>query len=396
MYARILVPIDNSRHSDEALRIAARLGLRLASTVVGFHVYAARLHEDRFLQMESGLPDRYREPAELVRQRSVHESLIADGLRLISHSYLDHAQQICCEAGLPIERRLAEGKNYVETIREAEAGDYGLVVMGVLGLGARRRSLIGGVTERVLRRCPVDFLLVRKTPAEGNGLMVSLDGSANSFKALSVALALGKALGEPVEAVSVFDPHFHIAAFRSIAKVLSKEAGRVFRFDEQQKLHEEIIDAGLEKLYRGHLETAARLAEGANTPLKTTLLEGKPFQRVLDHAESEKPSLLLAGRFGLHRTELSDIGSTSENLARLARCSVLVVNGELVVEREAEAAPFLRESPIWTAAAEDRLQNVPPFARGMARQAIEDYAFQHGYAEITPEVMTKARAEFGV
>jgi len=396
MYQRILAPVDNSRHSDEAVRLAARWADRLGATLAGFHAYAAGLHETRFKQMEPGLPERYQAPEELQRQRSVHETLISEGLRIVSDSYLDHAETLCRELEVPFERRLAEGRNYVEILREIDRDGYDLVALGVLGLGARRRSLIGGVSERVLRRSSIDVLLARKALPQSRGVMVAIDGSPNSFKAVERALLLGKALEEPVEVVTVYDPQFHVVAFRSIANVLSEEGARLFRFQEQQKLHEEIIDKGLAKLYRGHLKTAKVMAEEAGQQVQATLLEGKPLQRVLDYAGKRKPALLVAGRHGLHRTAYAEIGSTSENLARLSKCSVLVVNGELTMKREPPGQTESQPAISWTSEAEARLESVPPFARGMARQAIEEYARRHGHPEVTPEVMTEARAKMGM
>ena len=54
-----------------------------------------------------------------------------------------------------------------------------------------------------------------------------------------------------------------------------------------------------------------------------------------------------------------------------------------------------KETVVWTAEAEKRLENVPAFARDMARQAIERYAVEEGHAEITPEVMKRARERSG-
>ncbi|MBI2855950.1 MAG: universal stress protein [Chloroflexi bacterium] len=396
MYKRILVPIDNSRHSDEAVSVSARLAERLGSTVIGFHAYAARLHETRFRQMEPGLPDRYQAAEELQHQRSVHETLISEGLRIVSDSYLDHAQETCRELEVPFERRLAEGRNYVEVLREINRDGYDLVAMGALGLGARRRSLIGGVSERVLRRSPIDTLLVRKEQPDSRGVMAAIDGSPHSFKAVERALQLGRALKQPVEVVSVFDPQFHIVAFRSIANVLSEEGAKLFRFQEQQKLHEEIIDKGLERLYRGHLETATRMAQASGQPVETTLLTGKPFQRILEYTGRRRPAILVVGRFGLHRTEYSDIGNTAENLARLARCSVLVVAGELTPTRESSWQGQTVPGITWTEEAEARLQRLPPFAQRIARQAIEEYARNRGLVEVTPEAMTEAREKMGM
>lgn len=396
MYKKILTPIDNSDDSRAAIQASATIAQALGSTVVGFHVYAAGLHENRFRQMESGLPEKYQQPEELQHQRTIHETLISEGLRIISESYLDYAEEICREVEVPYERRLAEGRNYVEVLREIEGDGYDLAALGALGLGAGSLSLIGGVCERVLRRSPIDVLVVRKSLPDNQGVMVAIDGSPGSFKAVDTALLLGKALKQPVEIVSVFDPEFHIVAFRSIADVISEEAGALFRFEEQQKLHEEIIDKGLEKLYRGHLETATRLAKKIGQTVETTLLTGKPFQRVLEYIDERRPSLLVVGRFGLHRTEYADIGNTSENLTRLAPCSVVVVSGELDPEQEQPSTAQSTPEIPWTDEAEARFQKVPSFARGMARQAIEEYALSHNYPQVTPDVIADARTEMGM
>ena len=76
------------------------------------------------------------------------------------------------------------------------------------------------------------------------------------------ALSFAQLFNLKLDSVSVFDPHYHRVAFESIAKVLSKEAGQVFRFKEQETLHEEIIDKGLAKIYQGHLDRADHMAKG--------------------------------------------------------------------------------------------------------------------------------------
>jgi hypothetical protein len=53
-------------------------------------------------------------------------------------------------------------------------------------------------------------------------------------------------------------------------------------------------------------------------------------------------------------------------------------------------------SPSWSPAATERLERVPNFVRGMVKKIYGDYAKQHGVAEITPEVMDRARADLGL
>jgi len=89
MYKHVYVPVDNSEHSNRAIDLAVELGKAFGARLTGSHVYAARLHDYRFKQMEYTLPEEYKDENELERQRKIHDSLIAMGLQLISESYLD-------------------------------------------------------------------------------------------------------------------------------------------------------------------------------------------------------------------------------------------------------------------------------------------------------------------
>lgn len=56
----------------------------------------------------------------------------------------------------------------------------------------------------------------------------------------------------------------------------------------------------------------------------------------------------------------------------------------------------MAEKPRWTEPAEKAFERVPPFARAMAKQMIEDYAVDKGVSEITPEILKEARAKYGM
>ena len=73
MYREILVPVDNSQCSDWAVDRAIELGRASGGRITGTHVYAARLHDVRFRQLESGLPAQFQTPDEIKRQRKIHE-----------------------------------------------------------------------------------------------------------------------------------------------------------------------------------------------------------------------------------------------------------------------------------------------------------------------------------
>lgn len=388
LYRKILLCTDNSAHSDDATSQTGILARAFGSTVVVAHVYAARLHDRRFADLEPGLPKEYQDPKRLEASRRTHDSLIGKGLHMISDSYLEAARAKL--DGISVESKSIEGKNYVELARESTNG-YDLAVIGARGLGLASldghcpAGTLGSVCERFLRRTRTDVLIVKDSRPIAGTILVGVDGSPESYAALRRALKFAKAVGARVEAVSCFDPHFHPVAFQSIAGVLSEKDARVFRFKEQEDLHDRIINQGLENLYGSYLENARFLARGRGQEIETRLLTGKPAYELARLANEIEPTLTLVGRFGLHRTDDLDIGSTAEAVVRLAPGNVLVVN-----ERP-------DDQPLsWTKEAEERLEKVPEFMRPMVKKAIESHARSRGLPQVTAEVVTSAKTSHGV
>ena len=389
MYKTVYIPVDNSEHSNMAIEIGVMLAKEFGATVIGSHAYAAKMHDKRFKQMESGLPEEYHDEKELERQRRIHDSLITRGLEIITDCYLDIIDNKCQGQNLSFERKSLEGKNFQAIVKDITDSRYDLVVMGALGIGAVQDSVIGSVCERVVRRTRTSDMFIAKhtKPLDGNRkIVVAVDGSSQSFGGLKTALELAKSVHGEVEAVSAFDPYFHYAAFNSIADVLSEEAGKVFRFKEQEKLHEEIIDSGLAKIYQAHLDICKQIAEAEGVKIKTTLLDGKPFDRVLQYVKKENPWVLIMGRIGVHSEEDMDIGSNSENLLRMVPCHVLISNRTYVPPIDTIAEYTIA----WTDEAKKRMEKVPIFARGVAKTAVHRYAIEKGHSIISNEVVDAA------
>ncbi len=390
--ARILVALDASVHADRALEEAVRLAASAGGTITGIHAYAARLHDNRFRQMEGGLPERYRKEQEMEHQRDVHDSLITRGLGIISDSYHDSAVPVCDGAGVAYRRLSPEGKNYRRIVEATATGEHDVLVLGALGLGVVPGAVVGTVCERVVRRTPIDVMVVRSPDrALGDGpLVVGLDGSTRSFGAFKTALDLGRRLGAPVHAVAAYDPYFHYVAFNKIADVLSEEAGQTFRFKEQEELHEEIIDAGIAKIYQSHLEVARAVAEAEGVEIVCELLDGKPYQVIAQYLEKVGASLLLVGKTGIHADPDLDIGGNAENLLRNAPCHVWFGQTSYTPPLEAVA----RETITWTEEAEAKMAGVPETARAMVRLAILRLAQESGHTVITSSLIEEATDRF--
>lgn len=389
---RVLVAIDASDHSDRAVAEGARLAASARGTVTGIHVYAARLHDRRFRQMEGGLPEPYRKEGEMVRQREVHDSLITRGLDIISDSYHEAAAPVCERAGAAYRALSPEGKNYRRIVEATASGEFDLLVLGAVGLGAVTGSVTGTVCERVVRRSPVDVLVVRDAErALGDGpVVIGLDGSQQSFGVLKTGLDLARRLGAPVHAVAAYDPHFHHVAFRRIAGVLSEEAGRVFRFKEQERLHEEIIDSGLARIYRSHLDVARHVADEEGVSLVCELLEGKAHRAIGEYLKKVGASAVVLGKTGIHADAELDIGGTAENLLRAAPCHVWLGQATYAPPLEMLA----RETITWTEEAEGMMAKVPETVQPMVRMAILRLTADKGHTVVTSALIEEATRRF--
>jgi len=387
-YQHLLFAADSSDHANQGMQDAIALAKIFSANISGAHVYAAKLHDMRFRQMEGGLPEQFRQEQELERQRDVHDDLITRGLSIITDSYLDQVDRACEEQGIKFKRRSLEGKNYRELTREANNGQYDLLIMGAQGLGAIKGSLLGTVCERVARRSKIDTLVIKKPQksiCEGP-IVVAVDGSQFSYGGLLRGIALAQAWDVPLHVISAFDPYYHYVAFNRIAGVLSEEAGKVFRFQEQEQLHEEIIDSGLAKIYDGHLSVAKGIAEDFDINIETSLLDGKPWDAILKYTKQHNPSLLILGKTGIHADDELDIGGNTENLLRLVDCAVLMT--QTAYQPRLERLADVTTS--WTVEAEKRMENVPSFVQNMARAAILRYAQQHGHTVITESIVEEA------
>ncbi len=312
MYRTIYVPVDNSDYSNASIDLALTLGKAFRSSLIGSHVYAAKLHDVRFKQMEFTLPDEYKEETELEKQRKIHDALIARGLHLISDSYLDQMDARAKEAELSFERKHFDGKNFEAIVRDVNESGYDLVILGALGQGAVKDSLVGSVVERLLRRTEVDTLVVRSLaqgpaatepgttkPAAIDGrIVVCLDGSPHSWAALVTACRLATHFEKAVDLLVV-------------ASTATPE-------DEGAR-----EDAAL---LRAHLQVAERYAKAQGVETSCHLLESPGLSReaIVVWVQATPPWLLVAGRCGSDANGTAPIGSTTEHLLRHVPCNLLV------------------------------------------------------------------------
>ena len=183
--------------------------------------------------------------------------------------------------------------------------DASLLVVGARGLGGFDELLLGSVSDQCVQyaHCPV--VVVHSEPGDypvrpaGSHIVVGIDGSLGSNRALGWALAEARIRSAPVDAVYGWQ-YPPVGAF-----VMGPHHG-------SDVVAHEVVGAAREQ--------SARLAPGI--PFTATATFGAAVPTLLDACR--EADLLVVGYRGHGRFEHALLGSVAHQCARHARCAVVV------------------------------------------------------------------------
>lgn len=298
-YRTIMVPLDGSDFSRQAVPVAADLASRTGASV-------------RLVCVHTGLPpgpggvvpdDLARADEELAGEERAMLDAVAEELR---------------SRGVEVEAALERGSVVRELTRVAEE-EADLVVMATHGRGPLTRLWLGSTADGLVRRCTAPVLLVRPRGdgAEGEAgrtplrhLLVPLDGSPVARHVLGAARALAEATGarltlfravQPVMGPGFAPPDFPQGVDAAATGVLEDDVSERLERTARE-LREEGLEVAVEvtrspDTARAILEAASEL--GADATAMAThgrggvrrLLLGSVADKVL--RASEHPVLLV-------------------------------------------------------------------------------------------------------
>ncbi len=141
---RILVPIDFSPHSEQALKYAVALAEKFEAQL--FLVHAFQDLTIYQTEVVSGAPPIMPPVAQLTA------SARGDMDRLVEEKQLQRFNA---------QTQIVEGAPVEEIVDHAKEKDIDLIVMGTHGRGWLAHALMGSVAEKVVRKAPCPVLTVR-------------------------------------------------------------------------------------------------------------------------------------------------------------------------------------------------------------------------------------------
>jgi nucleotide-binding universal stress UspA family protein len=294
---RILYPTDFSDTAKQALMHALFLAEQFDAELHMLH--AIVLHESDPRDPDQHFP----EPSDILnRLFEIADSEMAEVVRLSE----------------PKKLKLVEAKERGYSAGEvilnyAEGHEIDLVVMGTHGRRGPARMFLGSVAEEVVRHasCPVLTMRQQQTSEAVDMLeriLVPVDFSPYSEEALTYAKELAALYGAGLQVLHIIEepayPYFYTF-------------GTSFSAVEQLETLREKAEQALDKLLA---ET-----DGPDVPYERFVTNGRAASEIARFAEEHGSDMAVIATHGLTGLERLLVGSTAEQVVRLAPCPVFTV-----------------------------------------------------------------------
>ncbi len=297
MFPSLLVPLDGSSFSEDALPMARRLAKSLDARLHLVHVIRPAPDADlKSPQEDMEWKSRVREGAE---------------------EYLEDLAGELEEAGIRVTTAILEGRVVRALDTYVKESRIPLVVMTTHGAGGLRRWWLGSVADGLLRKGSAHLLLVRpwdeteERPEEEprfRHIVVPLDGSNEGEAALFPARELARRFDAKATLVRVIPAPVELTSIYGVPGVRMEGDGYRARKTEAQEYLESVVARG------GDPVPAARVVEN-----------GSAADGVIETARDIDGDLLVLsthGRGGLSRMVL---GSVADKIIRGTTLPTLVV-----------------------------------------------------------------------
>lgn len=227
----------------------------------------------------------------------------------IAESVLNFAENLIQEKGFTIGQKIKSFGSAAEGLLEQIAKeDYDLILLGSHGKKGIQKWL-GSVSRQVISNSQVP-VFVSKKRTKSNNILLTVDGSEESFNAIRNVTNLLDLKGTEVSIISV----------KESPELLPIEA----------TLDQNWLDS-IEKQQRIHatksINKAKIMMDNAQVSIQNeVILTGSPAQKIIEFAESEKIDLIVMGAGT--KTDLSKLllGSVSKRVLEHVDSDVLIIS----------------------------------------------------------------------
>lgn len=288
---RILVPVDFSKPSSQALGAAVALAQRFGARLAVAHVTRRNRPDSHIVAEQLGMTFDTRRAGRAKLVEFLERELLGD---------------------IQPTRLVTDGVPFDEITKAAATWEADLIVIATHGYTGLKHVLLGSTAERVVRHAPCPVLVVRGREKRGvkkafspdklSSILVPVDFSAPSLAALPHALALAQQYDAQLTLLHVIEP---------------LHPDMLIDLTETQHTARAAAHQRLTKLWEDTKKAWPRTGRELRT--------GHPVTTINALAKRTNADLVVLGTHGRTGWKRGLMGSVAERVVQLAPCPVLVV-----------------------------------------------------------------------
>lgn len=283
---KILAATDGSKHGKWAIEWLAEMPLAVQRVVRVLHVVdVASVRAPFMIQPVVVGTERYVQ-SEVRRMEAAAKSTKKESERLLS------------TLGLSGTVTIDKGGVAATIMKHARRG-IELLSIGSRGLDALDRFMLGSISNHAIHHAPCSVLVVKESPRPVRHVVLGIDGSAASDKAVKFLMRYVDPTPDGPDREPVMVTVTHAVPYFKYPEV--KEAGKTL----VQRYGAKLAKSGFQ------VREALRL--------------GKPADEILTVAKQDKADLIVTGAKGMGAIRRVLLGSVSTRVVQHAHCGVLVV-----------------------------------------------------------------------
>ncbi|MDR4458974.1 MAG: universal stress protein [Nitrospirales bacterium] len=303
---KILVAVDPSEHSREAMKFVKSVEWPKASEIYLIHVLEMK-HASALTPSDG--PSSWDRVISQARGKLFTEA----------KGFLQHIKkEIVEERTWTVKSLVLEGLPGAEILQAVKDYEIDLVILGTRGLSNIKRFLLGSTSDWVMREAPCSVLLVRKKLSKvmmgksAAKILLATDGSSSALNTVGMLGLLTCKTPPKVTVTHVVGRPAYLegwywgkgkAAFKQLAEQLLEKA------------HREGV---------AHLEEVSQRVKRLGMAVDTVLTKGDPAEEIVKIAERSKAKLIMVGSKGFVGGKPVPLGGIVRKIARYAPCSVLL------------------------------------------------------------------------
>jgi nucleotide-binding universal stress UspA family protein len=293
---RILVPLDFSPASTEALDYAVSLAKQFRAAIHLVHVYPP--------DEASSIPG----AGHLLLRSAEAIEHLNEELTGIHRKHVPTFRPESCH--------VRTGQPYQEIVCLAREIDADLIALSTRGHSGLKHLLLGSTTERVIRSAPCPVLVVRKRKQKSKAasksfairtILVPVDFSTCSLAGLEYAAFLAKRLHATLRLFHVTYPYTnYVIADRAGARLSG------------------LADA-VEQAARIEMDALKQMDFLRGVPVQTEIRAGHAIEEICNAARQPEIDLIVTSTHGRTGFKHALIGSVAEHVARYVESPIMVV-----------------------------------------------------------------------